>query len=468
MSLQATPNQPLDWQLLPLGDAECPDCPPSDYCSPMLFERYADGIGDKYYRSVDYFSFSIEGSLDEGDMCQIEQNDATNVNVNADGALSSGGFDIAFGPTSIGTPASLITFQKVVAIQGCPLVVFYCLDWDTSCEGCESSRDYPITVTVQVQGSSTPIQTQDIIVQSPSELQKCSKIIFSDIQDSLISLTITATEAVPATKCEPEGAPCTAAMRVETFSICNVVPLEVVTANGTANDWGGAFNLIHYNFGTIDGETYYITGVYQIDGIPEVAVIGNSAFSTYVENCMKIKLQNGDCCGLDYCIATFESVCIKPVLDPCGTVRVEYYQDTTPPVGAKPGEDAFGFGFYYPATSPTFTQHMRLPGNVRDAKYDGTMISYQDSLGRKRVVYAERRKALSFNTGRVPEYVHDALSLACRHDNFLLEDALYSVDDNFFTRTTEYTPTYIRMSRLAPVSLEVEAKTQDLKKNMCI
>ena len=96
------------------------------------------------------------------------------------------------------------------------------------------------------------------------------------------------------------------------------------------------------------------------------------------------------------------------------------------------------------------------------------MVSYQDSLGRKRVVYAERRKSLSLNTDLLPEFVHDALSLACRHDNFFLEDELFGVNNNFFTRSTDYSPTYVRMSRLAPVKLDVEAKTQNLKKNMCI
>ena len=111
---------------------------------------------------------------------------------------------------------------------------------------------------------------------------------------------------------------------------------------------------------------------------------------------------------------------------------------------------------------------MRFKANVRDAKYDGAMVSYQDSLGRKRVVYAERRKSLSLNTDLLPEFVHDALSLACRHDNFFLEDELFGVNNNFFTRSTDYSPTYVRMSRLAPVKLDVEAKTQNLKKNMCI
>jgi len=461
MSLQATPNQPLDWQLLPLGEAECPDCPPSDYCSPMLFERYLDS-GSYYYRSKDYFSFSIEGSLAAEDMCPIVMEGVETTAENSQITFNdNGSVTIQFGPLESPGEDSFARFDNFPTEIGCPLVFTYCVDWDTDCEGCESSRVYPVELFFSINGTNTPSQTRTVTINSPDELPKCSAVVFTGIADSTVELQITGTESVPATFCEPEGDPCTSQITFAPYTACNVVPLNIVTANGTPNEWGGTFNLIHYNFGTIDGETYYITGVYQIDGIPEVAVIGNSAFSTYVENCMKINISVGDCCN-ECEQQVFESVCIKPILDPCGTVRVEYYQDVTTT------EDAFGFGFYYPATSPTFTQHMRLPGNVRDAKYDGTMISYQDSLGRKRVVYAERRKALSFNTGRVPEYVHDALSLACRHDNFLLEDALYSVNDNFFTRTTEYTPTYIRMSRLAPVSLEVEVKTQDLKKNMCI
>ena len=112
MSLQATPNQPLDWQLLPLGDAECPDCPPSDYCSPMLFERYED-LGSYYYRSVDYFSFSIEGSLAAEDMCPIDVSAAVidreenaKTTFNDDGSIT-----IDFGPTDIESPNSFVEFS---------------------------------------------------------------------------------------------------------------------------------------------------------------------------------------------------------------------------------------------------------------------------------------------------------------------------------------------------------------------
>jgi hypothetical protein len=461
MSLQATPNQPLDWQLLPLAEAECPDCPPSDYCSPMLFERYESG-GDYYYRSVDYFSFSIEGSLAAEDMCPITIETVEITEENAQTTFNDdGSVTIGFGPIESSGDDSFVRFNNFPTEIGCPLVFTYCVDWDTECEGCESARVYPVQLFFSINGTNTPSQTRTVTINSPDELPKCSAVVFTGIADSTVELQITGTESVPAAFCEPEGDPCTSQITFAPYTACGVEPLNIITANGTANEWAGNFIEVQQNYGTIDGETYYITGVYWISGIPEDLVAGNSPFSLYLENCMKIRIGANGCCNA--CEEeVFESVCIKPILDPCGTVGVEYYQDVTAT------EDAFGFGFYYPATSPTFTQHMRLPGNVRDAKYDGTMVSYQDSLGRKRVVYAERRKALSFNTGRVPEYVHDALSLACRHDNFLLEDALYSVDDNFFTRTTEYTPTYIRMSRLAPVSLEVEAKTQDLKKNMCI
>jgi hypothetical protein len=126
---------------------------------------------------------------------------------------------------------------------------------------------------------------------------------------------------------------------------------------------------------------------------------------------------------------------------------------------------AYGFGFYYPAASPgnEFKQFMRVWGEIRNPQYDGEMEMYQDSFGRRQVVYAESREFKSFIINYSPEYVHNALRLACRHDNFELTDVSYNIiAQNSFTRSEAYSPSWIRISRLAPVTLEVEKKTQNL------
>jgi hypothetical protein len=91
------------------------------------------------------------------------------------------------------------------------------------------------------------------------------------------------------------------------------------------------------------------------------------------------------------------------------------------------------------------------------------MEMYQDSFGRKKVVYAESREFRSFIINYSPEYIHNALRLACRHDNFALTDTNYGLNAvNFFTRSEAYSPSWIRISKLAPVTLEVEKQDQNL------
>lgn len=161
------------------------------------------------------------------------------------------------------------------------------------------------------------------------------------------------------------------------------------------------------------------------------------------------------CC----CTDIFYSKCIKPITDDCHTVKIQYWQTPTITDGA------FGFDFYYPAATlgGESKQFMRVWGEVRNPQYDGETTTYEDSFGRKAVVYAESREFRSFIVNYSPEYVHDALRLACRHENFVLTDSNYGITaENFYTRSETYSPTWIRISKLAPVTLEVEKKTQNL------
>jgi hypothetical protein len=170
--------------------------------------------------------------------------------------------------------------------------------------------------------------------------------------------------------------------------------------------------------------------------------------------CTYIKFGSACCCT-----EVFYSKCIKPITDPCHTVSIEYWQTPTTTDGA------LGFGFYYPPATVgnEFKQFMRVWGEVRNPQYDGEMEMYQDSFGRKKVVYAESREYRSFIINYSPEYIHNALRLACRHDNFVLTDTNYGLNAvNFFTRSEAYSPSWIRISKLAPVTLEVEKQDQNL------
>lgn len=470
MSIQAVPNQPLDWQLLPLAESDCPDCPPADYCSPMLFIEQDDGSGNKYYTSEE-MSYQIIVPIDTACPNELSGINQDIHSHNASWLLNDDGsvrVDFGFEDCEA-SETSNIVFDLVPAVEGCPLIFDFCLNWNTECD---QFFTYPVSVPISIQGAVTPLTTKTITIGSrPDAITGyCGNLVFDSVLDSQLTLTINASEITPLQDCDPdpevEDCCCTSLITFFMRTGCGFKP-NGASPVGEAVDVNAVFDQTYYSVDTYDTENYVISGTFKITDIWAVPTIWQLySWDDYRSKCMNIYIGfDPTCCGEDICSASFISTCIKPITDPCGTVKVTYYQDVTAT------SDSLGFGFIYPAANPassTFNQHIRFRANVRDAKYDGTMVSYQDSLGRKRVVYAERRKSLSLNTDLVPEFVHDALSLACRHDNFFLEDDLFGVDDNFFTRSTDYSPTYVRMSRLAPVKLEIEAKTQNLKKNMCI
>jgi len=154
------------------------------------------------------------------------------------------------------------------------------------------------------------------------------------------------------------------------------------------------------------------------------------------------------------------------IQDPCNTLRIKASQDSSE------SKEACAFGFTYPTidedATPAITEwyHLtRIYGELRNPQYDGEMVSYQDSRGKKIVVYAESREFLEMVVNLSPKYVHNFLRLACRHDLFSIND---SNEANFyFTRSETYSPTWIRTRLVAPAFLEIEVKEQDLRKELC-
>lgn len=160
----------------------------------------------------------------------------------------------------------------------------------------------------------------------------------------------------------------------------------------------------------------------------------------------------------------FVSADYKLISNDCGTLRIKAGQD------ALMDREVCAFGFTYPTFSTELNvqrwYHLtRIYGELRNPQYDGETITYQDSHGKKRIVYAESREFLEMVVNLSPKHVHNFLRLACRHDRF-------SVDDGndvyfYFTRTETYSPTWIRTRLVAPAFLEIEVREQDLKKELC-
>ena len=153
----------------------------------------------------------------------------------------------------------------------------------------------------------------------------------------------------------------------------------------------------------------------------------------------------------------------KWITDPCNTIRVLASQNVTDTKGA------CAFGFNYPSSTALpagFFHRTRIYGELRNPQYDGEVVSYQDSAGRKRVVYAESREFVELVVNLSPRYVHNFMRLACRHDIFNMNDLILPAAD-YFTRSEAYSPTWVRTRLVAPAFLEVEVKEQNLRKDPC-
>jgi hypothetical protein len=178
-------------------------------------------------------------------------------------------------------------------------------------------------------------------------------------------------------------------------------------------------------------------------------------------DCFRMIITQDYGCSSDmqYCITET----YKWITDTCNTIRVLASQDVTDEKGA------CAFGFQYPPSgvfTGGFFHRTRIYGELRNPQFDGEMVSYQDSAGRKRVVYAESREFMEMAVNLSPKYVHNFLRLACRHDIFNLNDSVLPQAD-YFTRSETYSPTWIRTRTVAPAFLEIEVKEQNLRKDPC-
>jgi hypothetical protein len=225
-------------------------------------------------------------------------------------------------------------------------------------------------------------------------------------------------------------------------TVCEFKPLGFVESEG-GSIIGEIFDSTTTTIVNEESTDVFVTSRISVDSLSQIK-----------DKCLYIKV-GSDCC----CDDAFYSKCVKPIVDPCHTVAIEFWQNITEQ------DDSFGFGFFYPAAAPgsESKQFMRVWGEIKNPQYDGELELYQDSFGRKSVVYSESREFRSFIVNYSPEYVHNALRLACRHDNFVLTDTSYDINAvNFFTRSETYSPSWIRISKLAPVTLEVEQQNQNL------
>lgn len=207
--------------------------------------------------------------------------------------------------------------------------------------------------------------------------------------------------------------------------------------------------------------TYVIEGFYGGVYSYTFTFFSNSRASYSEYDCFRLAITQNQGCDeeMQYCVTET----YKWITDPCNTIRVLASQDVTDTKGA------CAFGFTYPsndAFNGGFFHRTRIYGELRNPQYDGEVVSYQDSAGRKRVVYAESREFVELVVNLSPRYVHNFMRLACRHDIFNMNDLILPPAD-YFTRSEAYSPTWVRTRLVAPAFLEVEVKEQNLRKDPC-
>ena len=136
----------------------------------------------------------------------------------------------------------------------------------------------------------------------------------------------------------------------------------------------------------------------------------------------------------------------------------DYSGNCTKLINACNNENGLGFNF----NGSGFTPRIRLEAKLKQAKYAQERTIYEDSLGKKGVVYFNGKKNKTLAIDLQPEYVHDFMRLMGGFDNFYIDGVLYFVEDD------EYSVEYSDVSdELGKVRIVVSEKTQNVKNINC-
>lgn len=110
-------------------------------------------------------------------------------------------------------------------------------------------------------------------------------------------------------------------------------------------------------------------------------------------------------------------------------------------------ENAWGFNY----SDLSFTQSMRIGAKLWKPSYKAKEKEvYPYSDGSKEITYVSKTIEKRLTTEEMPEYMHNAMSLALDSDGFFIDGIEHVFEDE------EYTPTWRNMSNLAPVEVVVE------------
>jgi len=120
--------------------------------------------------------------------------------------------------------------------------------------------------------------------------------------------------------------------------------------------------------------------------------------------------------------------------------------------------DAFGFNY----SGLTFIQYVRLKAKLWKSSYDkAEKVVFTDSVGDKMMLHSKVFKKYIFSLEEIPEYLHDAISLAIDHQTLTIDGVLYSNAEE------SYEPNWRNSAMLAPAEIEVYETPQQLENSLC-
>ena len=136
----------------------------------------------------------------------------------------------------------------------------------------------------------------------------------------------------------------------------------------------------------------------------------------------------------------------------------DYSNSCTLLINACNNENGLGFVF----NGSGFTPRIRLYAKLKTPKYISERNIFEDSLGKKGVVYYSGRKAKQLCIDAQPEYVHDFLRLLNGFDNVYIDGKLYFVEDDEYS--FEPIESY---DNIGKVRILVSEKVQNVKNVNC-
>ena len=227
-----------------------------------------------------------------------------------------------------------------------------------------------------------------------------------------------------------------------------IVRLTFVSVAATCNLQPQGVKIGTTEYGTITTlvNEFKAIGDYVYQALNYQITLTNNQYNLLKGQCGTLTLSAGCCCAVEV-----ESRCVRITEPTCDTLQFVYSQPLD------------GFGFAYPSG---FNHYIRLIAVIRDPYFaDEDFETYTDSAGRKNIIYSEPREAqvLSYTA---PDYVHSAMALALRHENFRL---VTSSGSTFYALVDgeEYRPNWGIERKIAKVVVELEIKQQQLWSKRC-